>query len=350
MKVFIAGGGTGGHFYPACAVSEELKKKGFSVYYFGTEKGIEAKKEFPSDKKFLFPISGVRGKNPVSALFSALKLLKTSMETAKIIKKEKPEFCLCFGGYASLPLGIASIITGTPLFIHEQNSIPSYTNRLLSRFARQIFITFDYAKKYFPENKVHLTGLPVRKSVIDDLSFTKEKAREKLGIKNIQTVLVFGGSQGSKKLSETALKVAQEMSDIQFVLIGGKHFKKPEKLPENVIFYSYFDRMGLLYSASDVVISRSGASSTYEILTAGKFGIFVPYPFAVSDHQYYNVKWLEEKGLCYILRENELDTDKLKNIILKALSEDKTEEIKKFAVKCPQKVLIDRILDEISKT
>ena len=349
MKVFVAGGGTGGHFYPAYSVSEELKKKGCQVYYFGTDRGIEAKQEFPSDRKFLFPISGVRGKNLIKAFFSSIELLKTSLQIAKIIKKEKPDFCLCFGGYASLPLGIASVITGTPLFIHEQNSVPSYTNRLLSKFAKKIFITFEYSKKYFPEGKTVLTGLPIRKSVVDDLSIPKEKAREKLGIENRPTVLVFGGSQGSKKLSEITLKIAEQMPGIQFILIGGKHFKKPEKIPENLIFYSYFDRMGLLYSASDFVISRSGASSTYEIITAGRFALFIPYPYAVSDHQYYNAKWLEKKGLCSIIRESELDVQKLEDIILKALSEDKGKEIKKIAVENPQKVLIDRILDEINK-
>jgi len=348
MKVFIAGGGTGGHFYPAYAVSEELKKRGFQIFYFGTQKGIEAKQEFPSDKKFLFSITGVRGKNFVKAFFSAVKLLRTSGDIVKIIKKENPDFCLCFGGYASLPLGIASVITGTPLFIHEQNSIPSYTNRVLSLFAKKIFITFEHSKKYFPKKTV-LTGLPIRRSVIDDLSLPKEKAREIVGIKNRPTVLIFGGSQGSKKLSEIGLKVAGEMPEIQFVLIGGKHFKKPDNLPENLIFFSYFERMGLLYSASDFVISRSGASSTYEIITAGKFALFVPFPHAVSDHQYYNVRWLEEKGLSIVVRENELDTQMLKNIIIKALKENKGEEIKNIAVKNPQKVLVDRILDEINK-
>ncbi len=349
MKAFVAGGGTGGHFYPAYSISEELKKRGFQVYYFGTDRGIEARHEFPSDKKFLFPVTGVRGKNPLKAFFSAVKLIKTSFQIAKIIKKEKPDFCLCFGGYASLPLGIASIITGTPLFIHEQNSIPSYTNRLLSKFARKIFITFEHSKKYFSEEKTVLTGLPIRKSIIDDLSISKEKARDKIGIENRPTVLVFGGSQGSRKLSEIALEIAKEMPQIQFILIGGKHFKKTKKVPENLMFYRYFKRMGLLYSASDFVISRSGASSTYEIITAGKFALFVPYPYAVSDHQYYNVRWLEQKGLCSIMRESELDVQKLKNIILKALNEDRGKEITEIAVKNPQKVLIDRILNEINK-
>ncbi len=349
MKVFIAGGGTGGHFYPAYSVSEELKSRGFQIYYFGTNKGIEAKQELPSDKKFLFPITGVRGKNPLRAFFSASKLFKTSLQIAKIIKKESPNFCICFGGYASLPLGIASIITRTPLFIHEQNSIPSYTNRLLSKFAIKIFITFEYSKKYFPEEKTLLTGIPVRNSIIDDLSIPKKKAREMLGIDNRLTVLVFGGSQGSVKLSELALEVAKKMPEIQFILIGGKHFKKPEKLPENLIYYSYFNRMGLLYSVSDFVISRSGASSTYEILTAGKPALFVPFPYAVSDHQYYNVKWLEEKGLCIVKREDELDVERLKNIIINELTKGEQEKIKKFAIKNPQKVIVDRILDEINK-
>ncbi|SNZ02346.1 UDP-N-acetylglucosamine-N-acetylmuramylpentapeptide N-acetylglucosamine transferase [Persephonella hydrogeniphila] len=348
MKVFLAGGGTGGHFYPALSVADKLKEKGFEIFYFGTEKGIEAKKDFPADKKFLYPITGVRGKDLISSVRASVGLIKTSLKIAKLIKDEKPDFSLCFGGYTSLPLGIASFLTGTPLFLHEQNSIPSYTNRVLSKFARKIFITFEHSRQFFPEEKTVLTGMPVRKIILDDLSLSQQKARELLGLKDQKTVLVFGGSQGARKLSEVGIRLAERLLDVQFIIIGGKHFKKPDRLPENVIFFDYYDRMGILYAASDIVISRSGAASTYEILSAGKFGIFIPYPYAASNHQYYNVRWLEEKAVCKIIREEKLDINELEDIILSDINID-TENIKKLVNKDATGIIVDRILDEIHK-
>jgi len=349
MKVFIAGGGTGGHFYPAYSVAEELKKKDAKICYFGTKRGIEGKKGFPADTVHLFDISGVRGKGLTKGLASGAGLLKTAFKIRKFIKKEKPDFILCFGGYASLPLGLAAVMEKTPLFLHEQNSVPSYTNKLLSRFAYRVFITFEYSRRFFPEGKTVLSGLPVRKSLKYDLKKGKKEAREFLELEDKKTVLVFGGSQGAKKLSETAITAARKMSDIQFVLIGGKHFPRPDNLPGNVKYFQYIDRMGLAYSASDLVVCRSGAGSTYEVLLSGKYPIFVPYPYAASNHQYYNALWLKEKGVASILLEKDISPDILKNEIEEGFSKD-LEKIKKIlksiSIEDAEKIILDRILNE----
>ncbi len=351
MKFFIAGGGTGGHFYPALAVAEELKKRGAKIYYFGTEKGIESKKDFPSEKKFLYNITGVRGKNSLHAVLSGYKLLRTSLSIAKIVKKEKPDAVLCFGGYTSVPLGLAAVMTGVPLFIHEQNSVPSYANLFLSKFAKKIFLTFDYSKKFFSEKKAVVTGLPVRKQIKDDINEEKTIARKKLGLKDKKTVLIFGGSQGSKRLSQIGFELAKNLRDIQFIVIGGKHYQKPSHIPENSYYFEYIDRIGLAYASSDIVISRSGASSTYEIMLSGKFAIFVPYPYAASDHQFFNVFWLEEKGLCKVIRESDLSVE---NIIPVLKSEElplkKIEKgLKNLSVYDSEKIIVDRMLDELDK-
>ncbi|MBK3331514.1 undecaprenyldiphospho-muramoylpentapeptide beta-N-acetylglucosaminyltransferase [Persephonella atlantica] len=350
MKIFISGGGTGGHFYPAVAVSEELKERGATIYYFGTEKGIESRKNFPADRKFLYNISGIRGKNIFSSTSSALRLIKTSFSVAEIIKKEKPDAVLCFGGYTSVPLGIASAITGTPLFLHEQNSVPSYTNRILSKFARKIFITFEYSKKFFKEDKTLLSGLPVRKQIKEDIKVKKESARKELGLENRKTVLIFGGSQGSRRLSQLGFELAGLMKNLQFLIIGGKHYTKPSNIPENVYFFEYIDRIGLAYASSDIVISRSGASSTYEILLSGKFAVFVPYPYAASDHQFFNALWLYKKGLCEIMREESLSTEKIKSILEKTESQylkDIEKDLKNLSIYNSEKIIVDRIFDEL---
>ena len=348
-KVFIAGGGTGGHFYPAVSVANELINYGYQIVYFGTKKGIESKKDFPASEKYLFDIEGVRGRSPKNAVKSALKLLKTALFIRSLIKKEKPEFVLCFGGYSSLPLGLAAALSNVPLFLHEQNSIPSYTNKLLSLFAKKIFITFEISKNYFPKKKTILTGLPLRQELLEDLKIPQEKAREIIGIPDKKTVLVFGGSQGSKVLSENAIKLAQKRKDLQFILIGGKNFKKPDNLPENIKYFDFYDRMGILYSASDIVISRSGAASTYEILAAGKPAVFIPYPYAASDHQYHNVKWLEEKGLCHIIRENQLTLETLQEKIDDLLSKNIQKEIKSLYIPDSAEKIIKEIFDELDR-
>ncbi len=352
MKIFIAGGGTGGHFYPAVAVSEELKKRGTEVYYFGTERGIESKKEFPADKKFLYDISGIRGKNILSSAESAFRLVKASFSVAGIIKKEKPDAVLCFGGYTSVPLGTASVITGTPLFIHEQNSVPSHTNILLSKFAKKVFLTFSYSEKFFSSKKTEITGLPVREQIKADIKKDKRLARKELGLKDRKTVLIFGGSQGSKRLSQLGFELANMMKDMQFLIIGGKHYKRPPNVPENVYFFEYIDRIGLAYASSDIVIARSGASSTYEILLSGRFAIFVPYPYAVSDHQFFNVVWLEEKGLCKIVREENLSVESVIPV-LKEVDDQFIKRvengIKQLCIYNSEELIVNRIFDELGK-
>ncbi|ACO03278.1 MAG TPA: undecaprenyldiphospho-muramoylpentapeptide beta-N-acetylglucosaminyltransferase [Persephonella sp.] len=331
-KVFIAGGGTGGHFYPAVSVAEKLKENGYSVYYFGTENGIEGKKKFPAEKVFLYDIKGVRGRSFKGKIVSSLKLLKTALSIRSIIKREDPEFVITFGGYASLPLGLSALLTGKDLYIHEQNSVPSYTNLLLSKFAKKVFITFDHSRRYFPAEKTVLTGFPLRKDIIEDKELGKERARDILGVDSERkTVLVFGGSQGAKKLTETALKVAGRMKDVQFIIIAGKGYTDTSN-NENVKIYRYYDRMGVLYSAADLVVSRAGAGSVWEIVYYGKPAIFVPYPYAASDHQFYNVRWLEEKGEAEIIRDDQLDDELLYKKIREYLDKNSQGNIKKYSI------------------
>ncbi len=340
---FIAGGGTGGHFYPASAMVDFLKDKGYYVIYLGTTRGIEAKKPINADEKILLNIEGVRGKGVKGKLRASSKLLKEIFSVKKLIKEKNPEFSLCFGGYTSIPLGFASFLTKTTLFIHEQNSVPSYSNLVLSKFSKKQFITFDFSKKYF--KRPVLAGLPLRKSLKNRLNLTKEAARNLLNLpKDKKTVLIFGGSQGAKSLGEAALKLAELFKDYTFILITGKHFKATTK--DNLIVFEYFDDMGLLYKAADLVISRAGASSVNEILAFGKNAIFVPFPYAASNHQYYNVKWLEDKGLATVLLESQLEklpqilNEKLKNPIPK-------EKIAAFAILNAEEKMYKEILDEL---
>ena len=319
-KVFIAGGGTGGHYFPAVAMAETFYRRGYKIFYFGTKNGIEANLDFPFGKKYLYDIGGIVGKSKSEKVKNGLKLLKTAYEISKIIKEEQPKFALVFGGYASAPLGIASKLSGLRLYIHEQNSIPSSTNLFLSKLARKIFITFDYSYRFFPKKKTVLTGLPLRSLVKQDKFTSKSMARKLLEIpEDKKVVLMFGGSQGAKKLTEVGMEIYKRRKDLFFVIITGKNFYKTVN-GENIKTYEFVERIGLLYRASDIVVCRSGAGTVSEVLYYGKPAIFVPYPYAFKNHQYFNVKWLEDKNLAKIILDKDLNVDSLNNALNDYLS------------------------------
>lgn len=314
-KVFIAGGGTGGHYFPAMAMAELFYRRNYQIYFFGTKNGIEATLDFPFGKKFLYDIRGIIGKSKSEKIRNGIKLLKTAYEISKIIRNEKPRFALVFGGYASAPLGIASKMAGIKLYIHEQNSIPSSTNLFLSKLARKIFITFEYTYKFFPKKKTVLTGLPLRSLIKQDKFTPKSMARKMLNIpEDKKVVLMFGGSQGAKKITEVGLELHKRRKDLYFVIITGKNFKKCIN-EENIKTYDFMERIGLLYKASDIVVCRSGAGTVSEVLYYGKPAIFVPYPYAFKNHQYFNVKWLEEKKLSKIILDKDLTVDTINNAL-----------------------------------
>ncbi|WP_028950547.1 undecaprenyldiphospho-muramoylpentapeptide beta-N-acetylglucosaminyltransferase [Sulfurihydrogenibium subterraneum] len=338
--VFISGGGTGGHYYPALSVAQALKEKGYKVIYVGTDKGIEAKKGFAyADEVILLRMEAVRGRGLFGKVKGIYSLLKTTFKVKKLIKKEKPDFSICFGGYTSFPLGFASFLTKTPLYIHEQNSIPSYTNRLLSFFAKKIFITFHYTKKFFNPKKTFLTGMPLRKAIIEEAKNYIYTPTDK------KTVLVVGGSQGSKKLSEITVNLAKTLPEIEFILIKGKWEVELPKL-NNLTVYDYYENMQELYKKADLIVSRSGSGTVNEILAFGKYAIFIPYPYAASNHQFYNVKWLYDLGLCEIIEEKDLTQDTLKEKIKQSLNNDLLklhQEIKKHSILSATEKIIEYI-------
>ncbi|MEJ5172222.1 MAG: undecaprenyldiphospho-muramoylpentapeptide beta-N-acetylglucosaminyltransferase [Hydrogenothermaceae bacterium] len=342
-KVFISGGGTGGHFYPALSVAKELEKEGYSVTYIGTTAGIEAQKEFPVGKKILFDMYGVRGKNLINRIKGVVSLVKTTYRVFKLLKEEKPKFSICFGGYTSIPLGVASFLTGVPLFIHEQNSIPSYSNLILSKFSRKIFITFEYTKRYFNSKKTVLSGMPLRDSVL-------EAAKSYQPSEKISQILVIGGSQGSKKINQTVVEMAEDFPDITFHIILGKSNLEPADIPKNVKLYNYVDNVEKLFSQTDIVISRSGSSTVNEIITFGKYAIFIPYPYAASNHQYYNVKFLKDLGLSDLIEDRDLTKEKLKESIDKAKGLDLKSiysRLRQLAKTDAKKVIISSIKEEL---
>ncbi len=321
-KFYIAGGGTGGHFFPALALIEYLTEKNIPCEFVGAERGIEKRLShlIASERHFLkvYPFLGRSLKDKLRSLYSV------SFSSLKLYPKLKRDsVSVVFGGYASLPLGISSLLKGAPLFLHEQNSIPSTTNQVLSRFAKLIFVSFEHSKRFFPSQKTVKTGLPVRRSLLEGLRLSEKEARERLNLEDRETLLVMGGSQGASFLNNLAVDIFKKTGLQGIHITGEKEYESLKRAYEGmpVLVLPFTERMDLIYRACSIAISRAGASSIAELSLYGVPSLFIPYPYAVKNHQYYNAKEIEELGGGFVLRQEDADLTKALKLMDKLLSD-----------------------------
>ncbi|MCS7277235.1 MAG: undecaprenyldiphospho-muramoylpentapeptide beta-N-acetylglucosaminyltransferase [Aquificaceae bacterium] len=324
MKVYVSGGGTGGHFFPALALIECLTHKGLTSSFVGSERGIENKlKDLISVESLFLTSKPLMGKSLKEKIPALIKNLQSSLKLAKRLSKDGVG--VIFGGYASLPLGVSCILRGLPLFVHEQNSVPSQTNRLLSKFAKRIFITFEYSRRFFPRDKVLKTGLPVRRRLLEGLSLQSQEARKELGLENRETLLVIGGSQGASFLNRLAVEVFSKTGWQGIHITGEREYQEiSEAYRERnikVLTLPFSHSMELVYRASTIALSRAGASTITELSLYGVPALFVPFPYAVHDHQYYNAKEIEELGGGFVLREKDASLERVISALEKMLHE-----------------------------
>ncbi|TCK06372.1 undecaprenyldiphospho-muramoylpentapeptide beta-N-acetylglucosaminyltransferase [Phorcysia thermohydrogeniphila] len=318
MRIIVSGGGTGGHLFPCLAVSKRLIEEGHEVLFVGSTAGIESRKRelLPSPSVFI-DSKGVRGKG-VKSLLNGFSLLKSIWQAFSVISSFKPDRVVLFGGYVSFPLGVAATVKGVPLILQEQNSIPGKTNLLLSRFAKKVLVGYRGATGFF-NGKAVFTGNPVRGEILEAVK-NKESLRKKvlralsLSEKK-KTLLVVGGSQGALWINETMKKVAPELTDLreklQIIHVTGEG-KSPEmediyrKEGIEARVFTFYPKIWELYSVADAAVSRAGALAISEILLFGIPTLFIPFPYAVDDHQFYNAKELYEAGACILKRQEEL--------------------------------------------
>ncbi|AEE14300.1 UDP-N-acetylglucosamine--N-acetylmuramyl- (pentapeptide) pyrophosphoryl-undecaprenol N-acetylglucosamine transferase [Thermodesulfobium narugense DSM 14796] len=315
MRILIVTSGTGGHFYPALCVAELFKKlhpeSKISFWSQGTLlkntklEGIE-KKEIPS-----YPFVGM------TKIVQFLSIIKTIFLSLKLIPemiKFKPDCLISFGGHTSVAPCISAYMLGIPILSHEQNYKLGLTNYLVSRFAKFIMTSFPEADPKLPESKVIFTGLPVRENIGE---VKIEEAEKRLGFKKLErTILCFGGSQGSEAINKTVWALLPMLDEKYLVIhITGEQFvPQIRDLKCQYVNFKYFKEMSLLYALSDLVISRSGASTVFEIIKTGKRAILIPYPGAKS-HQKYNALYLEKLGLGKVIFQNALSENLLYNMI-----------------------------------
>ncbi|MCL2760028.1 MAG: undecaprenyldiphospho-muramoylpentapeptide beta-N-acetylglucosaminyltransferase [Desulfuromonadales bacterium] len=337
MKLLIAGGGTGGHLFPGIAVAEEFLSRApeNTVVFVGTEQGIESKvlPKLGYELKAI-PASGIKGKSLLSKVKALGMLLYGYSESRKILKELKPDLILGVGGYVSAPALLAARGMQIPRFIHEQNAIPGVTNKLLSRFVDEIFISFEESLKFFHKDRAILTGNPLRKQITEDVAIIDGERDGRFHI------LVFGGSLGASRINKVMAEAASRFSSIKD-MIAIKHQTGEKDIDEVKRAYesagidaevvNFIDNMAEAYRAADLVICRAGATTIAEITASGKPAIFIPFPYATDDHQRRNAEALLKQDACGMILEVELTPeilfDRVKELIdnpeaLKAMGEN----------------------------
>lgn len=333
MKVIIAGGGTGGHLFPAVAIAQEFKMKDNSarMLFVGTEKGIESRVVPREGFEIRFiSAEGLKGRGIFKKVKSICKLPIGIMQSIKILKDYKPDIVIGVGGYASGPIGIASVLLGYPLVIQEQNLFPGVTNKILGRFADLIFTSFEEAEKFFNKEKVHLTGNPIRKGIAESESEDKEfELKFHAKVSNLKplkfTLLIFGGSQGAHSINKAmvdGLEYLAKFKDSIFIIhqTGVTELEFVKKFYEKIGFESevvpFIHNMADSYKKADLIICRAGATTISEITACGKAAVLIPFPFAANNHQEMNARILKENGAAEMIIEKDLNGEMLANKIL----------------------------------
>lgn len=296
MDIVITGGGTGGHLSIAKALCEAAFKKGLKCLYIGSQSGQDKawfENEPKFNKKFFLESGGVVDKKGFSRIKSLANIINLSFKARQILKDNEIKAVFSVGGYSAAPASFAALLTRTPLFIHEQNSKSGSLNRLLKPFAKGFYSAFSKDFTPYP---------------VAQIFFDKARIR-----KDLKAVIFLGGSQGASFINDLALNLASKLDEKGIKIIhqsGENDYKKCVKFyEENGIKADIFAFSKEIYekmAAADLAISRAGASTLFELAANALPAVFIPYPYAAKNHQYFNAKFLLDKNLCQIFTQNEL--------------------------------------------
>lgn len=356
-RIIIAGGGTGGHIFPAIAIANALKKMDNNIGILFV--GAKGKMEMEKVPKAGYSIEGldIAGFNRSSLIKNIglpFKLVKSFFQVRSIFKEFHPDAVIGVGGYSSFPVLRYAQATGVPTFIHESNSFAGKSNIMLGKKATKVFVAADEMEKFFPKEKIVFTGNPVR-SVITSSVITRAEGLKFFSLnENKRTVLVVGGSLGAKSINEAIDKDLDLLlnEDLQLIWQTGKPYvtkaKQRTEGKKDVWVNEFITEMEYAYAAADIVIARSGAMTVAELCVAGKPVLFVPYPFAAEDHQTVNAKKLVNKNAALMITNSEALNKLVPELIALAKDQNRQTElknnIKKLAVTNADKKIAEEIL------
>ncbi|MBT8320247.1 MAG: undecaprenyldiphospho-muramoylpentapeptide beta-N-acetylglucosaminyltransferase, partial [Eudoraea sp.] len=313
-RFILSGGGTGGHIYPAIAIANALKERypNAKFLFVGARDRMEMEKvpQAGYNIKGLW-ISGLQRKLTLKNLLFPIKLISSLIKAGKIVSEFKPDLVVGTGGFASGPLLRVASKRGIPCVLQEQNSFAGLTNKLLASRAARICVAYDKMERYFPKEKIVKTGNPVRDHIAA-ITASREEAYAFFGLDSEKrTLLVLGGSLGSKRINELVLDQLPLFEEIEVQLLwqcGKGYFDQYERYTNPAVkVLDFVNRMDLAYAAADVIISRAGASSVSELCIVGKPVIFIPSPNVAEDHQTKNAMALVARSAALMAKEEELD-------------------------------------------
>jgi len=337
-KVLIMAGGTGGHIFPALSIAKELNHQGAKIQWLGGRNSME-NSLVPKHGYQLHRVhtSGLRGKNPLTILKACFLLILSLIETIFVFLKFRPDIVVGMGGYASGIGGIVAKIFFLPLFIHEQNTIPGTTNKILAKFAQQSFQAFD--------NTFDLSINAI--TIGNPILFTpKSKKTPEL----VNNLLILGGSLGSQKINKAVTNIKTPLNI--WHQTGIKHLDSVKIAYQNnpntnLCIESFIEDMAEAYAWADVVVCRAGAMTVSELVATKTIAILIPFPYAIDDHQTKNAKYLSDQGAGILLEESLLNVDVIDNE-LHSLTTNKLKEmtnaLESLQIPSPEKKIVDYIL------
>ena len=323
IRAIISGGGTGGHIFPALSIANKLKELNpeTEILFVGADGRMEMEKVPAAGYKIVgLPISGLQRSLSMSNLALPFKVIKSVSMARKLIKEFKPDIAIGVGGYASAPLLWAATRRGVPTLIQEQNGYAGLTNKILGKKAKSICVAYEGMERFFPADRIVLSGNPIRKEIVPATPQMKAQAFEFYGLDpQKKHIFVVGGSLGSRTLNEAMKKWIEDGcpggKNIEVIWQCGKYYKSSidsfmegfsgDGRTAGIQYSDFIQRMDLAYAAADVVISRSGASSVSELCAAHKASIFVPSPNVAEDHQTHNAMALVSKDAALMVKDSE---------------------------------------------
>ena len=366
LRVIISGGGTGGHIFPALSIANKLREMNpeTEILFVGAEGRMEMEKVPAAGYKIVgLPIAGLQRSLTLSNFKLPFKLAKSLLMARRTLKEFKPDIAIGVGGYASAPLLWAAGRLGVPTLIQEQNGFAGLTNKILGKKAKSICVAYGGMERFFPADRIVLSGNPIRKDIVPATQQMKEDGYAFYGLNpQAKHIFVVGGSLGSRTLNEAMQKWIMDGcpggSDIEVIWQCGKYYKASiDKFMEEMkaagkdvsrIRHSDFiQRMDLAYAVADIVISRSGASSVSELCAAHKATVFVPSPNVTEDHQTHNAMALVNKDAALIVKDAEA-SEKLMKTACELMKDSQKiaqleENIGKLALRDAAMTIVDEI-------
>lgn len=360
LRVIVSGGGTGGHIFPAVSIANAIKKQHpeAEILFVGADGRMEMQRVPAAGYKIVgLPVRGlIRPLWSLRNIGVMIDFMKSKKMVKDVIRKFKPQVAVGVGGYASAPTLNAAYSMGIPCLIQEQNSYAGVTNKSLAKKARKVCVAYSGMERFFPADKIIMTGNPVRQNLLDN-DTTPEQAKKSFGLDpDKKTVLIIGGSLGARTVNESVLDHLEDIrnSNVQFIWQTGKYYsasiseelKKVKTVP-NLKVMDFISSMDNAYAAADLVVSRAGASSISELCLLGKPCVLVPSPNVAEDHQTKNAMALSTKDAAVFIA----DKDARKMLVetaLKVVADEKkltslSDNVKKLAFKDSADVIADEV-------